>query len=146
MYDGYRQSYDIDETFRFNGTNIYFYGKGRIICSKNSYIGNYSTIQSAENCSVYIGSLCSISHNVRIYTRTAITDQDFTRRPLKTKEGSVSIGDGAWIGANVFINPGISIGRNSVVGANSVVTKDIPENAIYTGAPAKLVRFKKFQD
>ena len=39
--------------------------------------------------------------------------------------------------------PGVIIGNNSVVGANSVVTKNIPENAIYGGIPAKLIRYKK---
>jgi acetyltransferase-like isoleucine patch superfamily enzyme len=55
----------------------------------------------------------------------------------------VIIGNGVWIGAHVFINPGVIIGDNSVIGANSVVTKNIPENSIYAGTPAKLIRFKK---
>ena len=46
------------------------------------------------------------------------------------------------IGANVFINPGTTVGENSVVGSNSVVTKNIPPFTIYGGVPAKLIRKK----
>lgn len=142
MYNGFRKTYKVDNTFRFNGTNIILYGKGEIIIDRNSYIGSFSVIQSAENCEVKIGKFCSISHNVRMYTRSALPDQDFTIHPLKTKEGNICIGDGVWIGANVFINPGITIGNNSIIGANSVVTKNVPENAIFGGVPAKLIRYK----
>lgn len=87
-----------------------------------------------------------ISHNVRMYTSSAIADQDFSFLPLKEKKGNIIIGNNVWIGANVFINPGIIIGDNSVIGANSVVTKDIPNNSIFGGCPAKLIRFKKSSD
>lgn len=80
---------------------------------------------------------------MRIYTSTAIHDQDFSVRPLKSKSYDVEIEDAVWIGANVFINPGIKIEKNSIIGANSVVTKDVPKNAIVGGIPAKLIRMKK---
>lgn len=145
-YKEYRGQYNIDNTFKFNGTNIFFYGKGEIKCGFESYIGAYSTIQAIVGNSVTIGNYCMISHNVRIYTNTMVPDQDFTQRPLKKKNGDVVIGNGVWIGANVFINPGIVIGDNSIIGANSVVTKDIDSYAIYAGVPAKLLRFKNVGD
>ena len=58
------------------------------------------------------------------------------------KKGDVIIGDYCWIGANVFINPGTTVGENSVVGSNSVVTKNILPFTIYGGVPAKLIRKK----
>ena len=45
-----------------------------------------------------------------------------------------------WIGGNVTILPGITIGNNVVIGAGAVVTKDIPENSLVMGVPAKVVR------
>jgi maltose O-acetyltransferase len=51
--------------------------------------------------------------------------------------------DYCWVGANVFISPGVNIGSNAIVGANSVVTKDIPSFEIWGGVPAKFIRRKK---
>ncbi len=52
----------------------------------------------------------------------------------------VSIGDGAWLGQNVVVCPGVRIGRGAVVGANSVVKDDVPDYAVAVGAPARVVR------
>ena len=142
-YDEFKKKYNIHTSFRFNGESILLYGKGRILLGENSYIGSYSTIQSAERYSVVIGRNCRISHNVRIYTASAAPDQDFSNYDnLNKKSGDVVIQDNVWIGANVFINPGITIGENSIVGANSVVIKDVPAHSIYGGVPAKLIRYK----
>ena len=141
--DFMKQKYEIDETFKFNGIHIKFYGDGEIICKSNSYIGNFSTIQSDKGYKVIIGNNCAISHNVRIYTSSYDANQNFnidTGRIITG--GDVCIGNGVWIGANVFINPGVKIGDNTVIGANSVVTKDIPNNVICGGVPCKIIREK----
>lgn len=52
----------------------------------------------------------------------------------------VTIGDNVWIGGNVIVLPGITIGENSVIGAGSVVTKDIPANVVAVGNPCKVLR------
>jgi galactoside O-acetyltransferase len=52
----------------------------------------------------------------------------------------VRIGDDVWIGSNVVILPGVTIGNNSVVGAGSVVTRDIPENVVAVGNPCRVSR------
>lgn len=52
----------------------------------------------------------------------------------------VRIGRGAWIGQNAVISPGVTIGAQSIVGANAVVTRDVPENAVVVGAPARVIR------
>ncbi len=53
--------------------------------------------------------------------------------------GKIIIGKGVWIGAHVNVLPGVTVGDGAVIGANSVVTKDIPANAIAAGAPAKVI-------
>lgn len=52
----------------------------------------------------------------------------------------VTIENNVWIGSHVVINPGVTIGENTVIGAGSVVTKDIPANVVAAGAPCKVIR------
>jgi maltose O-acetyltransferase len=144
-YDHFRKRYNITSNFKFSGTDIRIYGEGQLVLGNDSYMGSYSTIQLSAGTKVIIGDKCQISHNVRMYTSTDISDQDFLGPERRSKLGNITIGDGIWIGANVFINPGITIGNNSIVAANSVVTKDVPENSIVGGVPAKLIRFKEYK-
>lgn len=141
-YKYYRKIYDISSNFKFNGKNIILYGKGEIILNSESYIGSYSTIESGENCKVIIGHKCRISHNVRIYTTTLLSNQNLLNNNLSRFSKNVIIGNGVWIGANVFINPGVIIGDNSIVGANSVVTKKVEANTIVGGVPARFIKSK----
>lgn len=53
---------------------------------------------------------------------------------------SVRIKQGAWLGAGATVLPGVTIGENSIIGAGAVVTKDIPDNVIAVGFPAKVIR------
>jgi acetyltransferase-like isoleucine patch superfamily enzyme len=57
-----------------------------------------------------------------------------------TTKGPVILGDNVWLGANVVVTTGVTIGRRSVIGANSVVTTDIPEFSIAAGAPATVLK------
>jgi acetyltransferase-like isoleucine patch superfamily enzyme len=52
----------------------------------------------------------------------------------------VLIREGAWLGQNVVVCPGVTIGKGAVVGANSVVTTSIPDYCVAVGAPAKVIR------
>jgi len=144
IQNGFRKKYKIHPTFKFNGKNVFFYGSGRLEIDEHSYIGGLSTIQLHEDCKVLIGKGCSISHNVRIYTSSKSPDGDFSEKNnIPIKKGDVIIEDFVWIGANVFINPGVRIGTNSVIGANAVVTKDIEPYGIYGGVPARKIRQKQ---
>lgn len=49
------------------------------------------------------------------------------------------MGDNVWIGANVSVLPGVSIGSNTIIGAGSVVNKDIPDGVIVAGVPCKVI-------
>ncbi len=57
-----------------------------------------------------------------------------------TSKGAVTIEDNVWLGANVVVTNGVTIGRRSVIGANSVVTEDLPAFSIAAGAPAKVLK------
>lgn len=143
IYARFRAKYEIDPSFIFNGNDIDFYGHGRIIIGSNSYIGNRSSICAEKGQLVKIGTNCSISHNVRIYTvNKNPIDVINEKLPITHIKGDVIIGDNCWIGANVFINQNVSIGHNTVIGANSVVTKNFPSNVIIAGCPAKIIKSK----
>jgi lipopolysaccharide O-acetyltransferase len=77
-----------------------------------------------------------VSDHIHAYEdRTrAVLDQGFDRLE------PVVIGDGAWLGQNVVVCPGVTIGKGAVVGANAVVTEDVPAYSLAVGAPARIVR------
>ena len=109
------------------------------------------------NDSVHIAAIkqVSIGDNVLIASRVFISDhnhgdyqaQDLlsspdippAKRPLTYRP--VCIGNNVWLGEQVCILPGVSIGDGSIIGANSVVTHDIPPNSIAAGNPARVIRF-----
>lgn len=58
----------------------------------------------------------------------------------------IHIGNNVWFGAGVTVLPGVTVGDNAIVGAGSVVTKDVPSNAIVAGNPARLIRMITDED
>jgi UDP-2-acetamido-3-amino-2,3-dideoxy-glucuronate N-acetyltransferase len=59
---------------------------------------------------------------------------------MEAEFSKITIGDWAWLGANVTVLPGVNIGTHSIVGAGSIVTKDIPPYSIAVGNPARVIR------
>ena len=83
----------------------------------------------------------TIGNNVRCGANTLITDSDW--HPEDPRGGTcspINIADNVWLGVNVIVLKGVSIGRNTVIGAGSVVSKDIPENVIAAGNPCRIIR------
>ena len=68
-----------------------------------------------------------------------LPDVPIRDQPL-TEPRPVRIGRGAWLGQNVVIMPGVTVGEYAVIGANSVVTRDVPPRTVAVGAPARVVR------
>ncbi|GAA3732865.1 maltose acetyltransferase domain-containing protein [Salinicoccus jeotgali] len=88
---------------------------------------------------ITIGNHVCLGPNVSLITATHPLD------PMKRREGlefglPITIGDDVWLGADVTVNPGVSIGDNTVIGAGSVVTKDMPPNVVAAGNPCRVIR------
>ncbi len=107
----------------------------------------------AENAEINIGDNCgfsgvsiiskykvTIGNHVNIGANSAIGDCDDHPDLYKTKPAPVSIKDNVWIGMNVIILKGVTIGENTVIGAGSIVTKDIPANVVAAGNPCKVIK------
>lgn len=80
---------------------------------------------------VLIGPMC------RLITVNHLVDPA-ERRGLEVKP--VMIKKNAWLGANVTVLPGVTIGKNSIVSADATVTKDVPDNVIVAGTPARIIK------
>ena len=77
--------------------------------------------------------------NVQLYTATHPIDP--TERNSGLEYGKpITIGDNVWIGGSAVVYPGVTIGNNVVVAAGTVVVKDIPNNVIVGGNPAKILK------
>ncbi|WP_151208734.1 maltose acetyltransferase domain-containing protein [Paenibacillus yonginensis] len=90
-------------------------------------------------CEVHIGDNCMFGPGVHIYTAThPIDPYERIKGPELGKP--VKLGDNVWVGGRAVINPGVTIGSNVVIASGAVVTKDVPDNVIVGGNPAKVIR------
>jgi acetyltransferase-like isoleucine patch superfamily enzyme len=108
---------------------------------KNITLGKRVFINSGckfqDQGGVFIGDGSLIGHNTVLATLNH--DLDPSRR-ADMHPAPIVIGRNVWIGSNATVLPGVTIGDNAVVAAASVVTKDVPENAVVVGSPARVVR------
>lgn len=103
-------------------------------------LGDRVTIKSG----VYLWDGIELEDDVFVGPCVAFTNDKFPRSKKYPESFlKICIKKGASIGANSTILPGVTIGENAMVGAGSVVTKDIPPNAVVMGNPAKIIRFIK---
>lgn len=90
-------------------------------------------------CEVHIGANCMMAPGVHIYTATHPLDP--TLRNSGREYGKpVKIGDNVWLGGRSVVNPGVTIGNNVVVASGAVVTKDVPDNVVVGGNPARMIK------
>jgi maltose O-acetyltransferase len=87
---------------------------------------------------ISIGNGVLLGPAVQLYGATHPLDAETRRRGLEYAL-PISIGDDAWIGGAAIVLPGVAIGDRAVVGAGSVVTRDVPADAIVVGNPARAV-------
>lgn len=125
----------VDPSFRVFPPFYTDFGKN-ITVGKNVFINACCHFQ--DHGGVTLGDGCQIGHNVVFATLNhgfAPEDRSTTYpAPIVLKKN-------VWVGSNATILSGVTIGENAIVGAGSVVTKDVPDNAIVGGVPAKVIKY-----
>ena len=110
-------------------------------CGKNIHVGKNVFINMGckfqDQGGIFIGDGTLIGHNVVLATL------NHAKSPMDRSTmipAPIHIGKRVWIGSNATILPGVTIGDGAIVAAGAVVTKDVPENTIVSGVPAKVMR------
>ena len=139
---GYISSkYNVHKSVKVKSTTK-IYGKGKINVKEGTYFGgNTYIVSNPKTASITIGRNCMVSHDVHL--RTSQYDIETIHLPQKERKSisyDIIIGDNVWIGKGVYIKGGVNIGNNVTIGANSVVVKNIDDNMVVAGIPAKVIR------
>lgn len=109
-----------------------------VFIGNNTYI-NYNCC-FLDSAKVTIGDYVYMGPNCNIFTPCHPIHYELRKEKVTEYALPVTVGSHSWIGGDVVITPGVTIGENCVIGAGSVVTKDIPDNSIAVGNPCKVIR------
>lgn len=122
------------------GRNVHIYGTAVIYMPWNLEIGEWSGI--GEQAFVYnlgrvtIGDMTTISQRAHLCAGT----HDFTDPSLPLLKPPIAIGNQAWICADAFVGPGVTVGEGAIVGARAVVVKDVGSWDVVAGNPARFIK------
>lgn len=108
-----------------------------IMVGENFYMNHNGVI--LDGAKVEIGDNVFIGPNCGIYTAGHPIEVETRNKGLEYVK-PIKIGNNVWLGGNVVILPGVTIGDNVTIGAGSIVTKDIPSNTVAHGNPCRVIR------
>lgn len=141
--EGDKRSALLKELFGSTGDNLYIEPTFRCDYGYNIHVGEnfYANFNCVflDVCEIQIGKNCMVAPGVHIYT-AAHPLNPFERISGAEFGAPVKIGDNVWIGGGAIINPGVTIGNNVVVASGAVVTKDVPDNTVVGGNPARIIK------
>ncbi|KAJ5094834.1 hypothetical protein N7456_010695 [Penicillium angulare] len=94
-----------------------------------------------DSCPITVGARTMFGPNVNLFAGNHPLDPALRNGTEGPESGKpITIGEDCWIGGNVIVLPGVTIGKGSTVGAGSVVTKDVPASHVVAGNPARIIR------
>lgn len=133
----------LKELLGSTGKDVYMEPNIRFDYGYNTHVGEnfFANFDCTflDVCEIHIGDNCMLAPGVQIYTATHPLDP-VERNSGKEYAKPVIIGDNVWIGGHAIINPGVTIGDNVVVASGAVVTKDVPNNVVVGGNPARIIK------
>lgn len=114
-------------------------------CDYGSNITIGNNFYTNHNCTILDGAKVTFSDNVFIAPNVVFSTAGHAIDAGQRAKGleialPITVGDNVWIGANISVLPGVSIGSNTIIGAGSVVNKDIPDGVIAAGVPCRVIR------
>jgi acetyltransferase-like isoleucine patch superfamily enzyme len=116
--------------------------EGVISLGAKSVLGQECTVSAFQHVS--IGRECVIADRVMLIDFDhGVVDVDRPVRLQGIYKRDVRIGNNVWIGYGACVLRGVTVGDNAVIGTNAVVTRDVPENAVVAGVPARVVRMRE---
>ena len=124
------------------GKRVVYYPGVWIMTGRNFVLGD--DVDLAKDVIITTGGGVSIGDRTLVGYRTQILSRNHVIPPVGDRifesghdAAPVTIGSDVWIGANCVVLPGVTVGDGAVIAAGAVVTRDVPENAIVGGVPAK---------
>ncbi|MCM3017981.1 maltose acetyltransferase domain-containing protein [Priestia megaterium] len=139
----------LKDLFGSTGENVYVEPNIRVDYGYNIFVGenffaNFDCV-ILDICKVSFGDNCLLGPGVHIYTATHPIDPN-ERNSGKEYAKPIIFGDNVWTGGSSVINSGVTIGDNVVIASGSVVTKDVPNNVVVGGNPAKIIKKLEIKD
>lgn len=122
------------------GKNVHIFPSVKIAIPWNLSIGDYSAV--GDSAILYALGPITISERVTIsqYAHLCAGTHDYTNSSMPLLKLPIVIGSDAWVCADAFIGPGVTAGARSIVGARAVAMKDIPDDVVVGGNPARPIK------
>lgn len=117
---------------------------GYNIHTGSAFFANFDCV-FLDVCEIRFGDRCMLGPGVHIYTATHPLDP-LTRSSGREYGMPVRIGDDVWIGGGALIMPGVTIGNRAVIASGAVVTKNVPDDVVVGGNPARIIKHLKAGD
>jgi acetyltransferase-like isoleucine patch superfamily enzyme len=127
--------------------NVSFRNGQRIVVGSHCHIGEHCYLWAGDSTGeIKIGDMVSLAPGVFITASDYSCVKNVPFRKQNRHESHVRIGNDVWLGARVVVTAGVTIGDGCIVGAGAVVTRDLPDDSIAVGVPARVIGYRKSEN